>query len=288
MVNRIGIYGSKVAEGLSAFQRRSCYMSSRGLMGKLTVDQIMQDKNYDTKFIQCVDKSSYVVAGRKPSCLNSFDQIFPKDIWELNDGFGKLARRVFYGTEEILRPTQNFTELAPNIAHLVWIGGGPMDYLFYLCVLSLLYVVQVDTLYIHGDGPPSGQYWDSIRNHSRLKSIYREPGMVYGNRIGVKAHMSDVWRADFMVKYGGIYCDTGKWTWSYGGWHVNDMLMAAMARFRWVETRLNSSPPGQNGRLFEDGVFRWLLLNEKFCILIEFRWSLSLRVQLTINQHWFM
>ena len=25
MVNRIGIYGSKVAEGLSAFQRRSCY-----------------------------------------------------------------------------------------------------------------------------------------------------------------------------------------------------------------------------------------------------------------------
>ena len=26
MVNRIGIYGSKVAEGLSAFQRRSCHV----------------------------------------------------------------------------------------------------------------------------------------------------------------------------------------------------------------------------------------------------------------------
>ena len=26
MVNRIGIYGSKVAEGLSAFQRRSCLL----------------------------------------------------------------------------------------------------------------------------------------------------------------------------------------------------------------------------------------------------------------------
>ena len=26
MVNRIGIYGSKVAEGLSAFQRRSCFI----------------------------------------------------------------------------------------------------------------------------------------------------------------------------------------------------------------------------------------------------------------------
>ena len=28
MVNRIGIYGSKVAEGLSAFQRRSCWLCS--------------------------------------------------------------------------------------------------------------------------------------------------------------------------------------------------------------------------------------------------------------------
>ena len=28
MVNRIGIYGSKVAEGLSAFQRRSCFLLS--------------------------------------------------------------------------------------------------------------------------------------------------------------------------------------------------------------------------------------------------------------------
>ena len=44
MVNRIGIYGSKVAEGLSAFQRRSCsfcdsacyrwiYMGSKGCRG---------------------------------------------------------------------------------------------------------------------------------------------------------------------------------------------------------------------------------------------------------------
>ena len=207
-------------DGYDVNNKTGFYMSSRRLMGKLTVDKIMQDSHYDTKSIQCVDKSSYVEAKRKPSCLNSLDQIFPKDIWELNDDFGKLARRVFYGTEEILRPKQNFTELAPNIAHVVWIGGGPMDYLFYLCVLSLLYVVQVDTLYIHGNGPPSGQYWDSIRNHPRLKSIYREPGMVYGNQIRGRPHMSDVWRADFMIKYGGIYCDTGKCIWPDVDWHV--------------------------------------------------------------------
>ena len=32
---------------------------------------------------------------------------------------------------------------------------------------------------------------------------------------------------------------------------------------------LNSSPPGQNGRNFSDDIFRCILENEKFCILIK-------------------
>ena len=32
---------------------------------------------------------------------------------------------------------------------------------------------------------------------------------------------------------------------------------------------LNSSPPGQNGRNFADDIFRCILANEKFCILIK-------------------
>ena len=32
---------------------------------------------------------------------------------------------------------------------------------------------------------------------------------------------------------------------------------------------INSSPPGQNGRHFADGIFKCIFVNEKFCILIE-------------------
>ena len=32
---------------------------------------------------------------------------------------------------------------------------------------------------------------------------------------------------------------------------------------------LNTSPPGQNGRHFADGIFRCIFVNEKFCILIK-------------------
>ena len=31
----------------------------------------------------------------------------------------------------------------------------------------------------------------------------------------------------------------------------------------------NSSPPGQNDRHFPDDIFRCILVNEKFCILIK-------------------
>ena len=52
---------------------------------------------------------------------------------------------------------------------------------------------------------------------------------------------------------------------------------------------INSSPPGQNGRHFTNDIFGCIFVNEKFCILIsrfKFHWSLFLRVQCTISQHW--
>ena len=54
-------------------------------------------------------------------------------------------------------------ELVPNIGHMVWLGGGRMDYVFYLSVLSVLYVAKVDRLYIHGDQPPAGDLWQKVR-----------------------------------------------------------------------------------------------------------------------------
>ena len=36
-----------------------------------------------------------------------------------------------------------------------------------------------------------------------------------------------------------------------------------------IHLDINSSSPGQNGRLFTDGIFRCIFVNEKFCILIK-------------------
>ena len=54
-------------------------------------------------------------------------------------------------------------------------------------------------------------------------------------------------------------------------------LMSYFGCFAWWATRahgqfcpgINSSIPGQNGRLFADDIFRCISANEKFCILIK-------------------
>jgi len=113
-------------------------------------------------YCACVDSGvpqphCYTVNGGR------YKAIYPKDIWELDDPFGRLVRRLFYGSEEIRMPRPCIDELVPNIAHMVWLGGGRMDYVFYLSVLSVLYVAKVDRLYIHGDKPPAGDLWQKVR-----------------------------------------------------------------------------------------------------------------------------
>jgi hypothetical protein len=141
-------------------------------------------------------------------CHNTNVAIYPKDIWESNDTTGQLMRWAAYGDASVLRAEPNYTELAPNIAHFMWVGRGTMDFMMYLSLLSLIYVAEMDMVYIHGE-EPIGPFWDKIKDHDRIKIIYRSPEVsVYGQRANVKAHRSDVWRADVLLKYGGLYVDT--------------------------------------------------------------------------------
>jgi len=108
---------------------------------------------------------------------DGFERFYPMDIWEREDAFGRLTRRLFYGTEAIRRPAPSSGDLVPNIGHMIWVGGGQMSYVFYLSVLSLLYVAGLDVVYIHGNMPPTGPLWEEIKTlpqtRDRVKFILR-------------------------------------------------------------------------------------------------------------------
>ena len=199
-------------EGVSHDQRKSFELRQRG---ETRSQELVGDHQGYGK-VTCVKLADYISKAyyNNSLCLTTGEVFYPKDIWNLNNRFGRLVRTIFYNNPEIPVPHHSEDNLIPNIAHMVWLGGGQMDFLMYLSVLSLIYVAEVDMVYIHGDGPPTGHYWDNIKKHKKLKLIFRDtPKTIYGNRVNVVSHVTDIWRVDFMIKYGGIYVDTDTiWT----------------------------------------------------------------------------
>lgn len=115
-----------------------------------------------------------------------------------------------------------------------------MDYVFYLSVLSVLYVAKMDVVYIHGDQEPAGEYWREIRTmpqtKDRVKFIMRTPpSQIYQGTIEpwFRALMSDLIRVDLMIKYGGVYTDTDAiWVKPLS---EEDRGYEAVASFDWVD-----------------------------------------------------
>ena len=67
-------------------------------------------------------------------------------------------------------------------------------------------------------------------------------------------------------------------------WMVSSDDMTVRLEYR---QNINSSLPERNGCHFADTIFNCIFMNEKCCISIWIYWSLFLRAQLTVSQHWF-
>ena len=66
---------------------------------------------------------------------------------------------------------------------------------------------------------------------------------------------------------------------------IRGRSLCLVVKLYWIGL-VNSSPPGQNGRLFTDDTFRCISGMKSFVFWLKFHWSLFLSVQLTITQHW--
>ena len=196
-------------DGLEPSTLNGLVLAKRGLPGYQTLLVVLGNPSLNTTQISCANVNSFSKARKAPYCVTAKNVFYPKDIWDTPTPFARHIRTLFYGRPDPVDAVPTYDELIPNIAHVVWIGGGNMDYLFYLGVLSLIYVAEAEAVFIHGNAPPSGPLWGRIKDHPKVRLIYRQtPGSVYGTRVNVLSHVTDVWRVDFMIRYGGIYVDT--------------------------------------------------------------------------------
>ena len=131
--------------------------------------------------------------------------VSPRDLWSSNN---ILERTLLYGEVELPKAQPHDHEVIPRIAHYVWFGGGEINYLFFLSILSCLYILKLDAVYIHSDVPFIGDNWERLHSEPRLHIIYRTmPFIVFGLDLAKTAHAADVATADIMVQYGGIHVD---------------------------------------------------------------------------------
>ena len=143
------------------------------------------------------------------TCIIKKGPYFPRDAWYKSDVLSKTVNMLLYDSAKRPEPLPSNTSIIPNIGHVMWLGGGEMNYLFYLNCLSQLYILKLDTLYIHGDMKLTGKYWDIIKQEKNVIFVQIvKPDLIFRNNIKVLNHMIDVYRIDTMTRYGGVYSDT--------------------------------------------------------------------------------
>lgn len=133
----------------------------------------------------CLGAASGVAAiHTSPICFVLPDSLLPKDLWTdsssggavVGDEVGRYLRTAIYGRPEMPKPAADYSNLVPNIGHTIWVGGGQMKFVFFLSVMSMLHCAGVDEVYLHGNKPPSGPYWELIlaTQKERVKFVHRE------------------------------------------------------------------------------------------------------------------
>lgn len=118
-----------------------------GILKHHTYEDLLADSTLRKQHSTCATVRQFYNVHHTVRCVvvkgGRYEHFTPMHIWESNEIFVRLCRRIFYGTERVLKPQPSYDELVPNIGHMIWLGGGQMDFLFYLSALSMLYVLKV-------------------------------------------------------------------------------------------------------------------------------------------------
>ena len=120
-------------------------------------------------------------------------------------------RLILYGSRAYPELKPDSRHPAPNIAHYFWLGGGKMSFTFFLSVLSVIYLGEVDKVYFHGEAPPTGELWDKLLemesgnriqhvSWNRTYTVFEQPVRFIGNQ-------ADVIKSSVMWLQGGILMD---------------------------------------------------------------------------------
>ncbi|XP_076458376.1 uncharacterized protein LOC143292086 isoform X2 [Babylonia areolata] len=181
--------------------------------------------------------------GPRDYCLVIPGVVYPRDIIDAQTYFAELARSLFYGSGNRVRPVRDSSNPIPRISHFIRLTNGSSRNLYrnefpfshFLSVLSALHVAGFQRVYMHVDKEPKGRWWEELaKENVTLVKVVR-PLTIFQQPVNLIQHVSDVARYMILDKYGGAYHDSDVvWT-SY----VPDSLLSypVVAAPGWVERK---------------------------------------------------
>lgn len=171
------------------------------------------DRPTDVTFHVCESVANYN-NGVKCICLDlseTFDELYPKDLWHDDTKFSQLARTQLYGKPVRPIPRIHDKDVIPKIGHYNYFGGGTMDFLFYLSVLSCFHILKLEKVYIHGNLPLNGPYWEILQSDNYAERFMwirlERSNTIFGKELETVAHAADVSATNVIIKHGGVHCD---------------------------------------------------------------------------------
>ena len=148
-------------------------------------------------------------------CIHFASNIFVREIPRSNVSLASFIRYNYYGSSQIILPKLYTHDVIPKVGHYVYLGSEQitekeLSFEFYMSILSLLGIVKLDCVYIHGTVKFSGKFWDDLmrRNLCVRWHYWPFPGHVWQQKLSGKIeHMADMIRAQIFLQYGGLHMD---------------------------------------------------------------------------------
>lgn len=156
----------------------------------------------------CEDLNERKPMNNNKTCYVINQPLNPADEFSSETKFGELVRRLMYGSTKTKEAKSVLPGVIPKIVHYVWFGSKELDFMMFLSMLSTLFILNPEKVFIHTDGGLKGGYYDRLLKDKRIVLVHREkPFDIYGHKVVYTQHRSDIVRAECLLKYGGIYMD---------------------------------------------------------------------------------
>ena len=102
--------------------------------------------------------------------------------------------------------------MVPKVVHVTWFySKEKLTFRFHMFIslLSAYKYIQPSAIMFWYNNEPTGYWWSEIlRRVPVIKMCHREaPTSIYGHKVSVPEHQSDIVRLEVLMKYGGIYMD---------------------------------------------------------------------------------